>query len=74
MTFKIQELKEGDVVYLHLPADPLSDHYSKDYFYDRLGIVQRTPNKYTFYARIGLKDDDSGCFYHAGEITKIGEL
>lgn len=74
MTFKIQELKEGDVVYLHPPANPLLARYSKDMFYDTLGVVLVTPDKYTVYARIGLTDDDSGCLYHAGEITKIGEL
>lgn len=70
----IQELKKGDVVYLHPPANPLLDRYSKDMFYNTLGVVLVTPNNYQFYVRIGLKDDDSGCLYHAEEITKIGEL
>lgn len=71
----IQELKGGDVVYLHPPStDSIMDRYSRDDFYNTLGIVSHTPALHQIYARIKIKDDDYDHLYHSFEITKIGEL
>lgn len=70
----IQELKEGDVVYLHPPStDSIMDRFSRDDFYNTLGIVSYTPPPYAMYTRIKIRDDRSH-LYHSFEITKIGEL
>lgn len=69
----ILTLKEGDVVYLHPPANLLQDHYACDDFYDTIGVVKHTPDLHSNYARIKISEH-GGLLYHGGEITKIGEL
>lgn len=72
------EAKIGDVVYLHEPEDPRSDRYSDDSqgttFYHTLGIVVKMGAS-DIYVEIRInEEDETGILYHAGEITKIGEL